>query len=94
MYYYYGHVYYALFRPIEVARVQIKHINLDIMLIDSETKTGDYFKQIPKILIDEFYNKIVLLLSQLRMSSLHTTDLSLPILLAISICEKPSFFNT
>ncbi len=58
LYYYYSHVYYALFRPIEVARIQIKHINLENQLIESNTKTGDYYKQIPNILIEEFYSKV------------------------------------
>lgn len=58
LYYFCAHIYYGLFRNVEVVRIKIKDINLDQKLIYSNTKTGTYFKQIPQILVEEFYNKI------------------------------------
>ena len=58
LYYFCAHVYYALFRNVEVCRIKIKDVKIDEKLIYSKTKTNIYFKQIPQILIDEFYNKI------------------------------------
>ena len=58
LYYFCAHIYYGLFRNIEVVRIQIKDVKINEQLIHSKTKTGIYYKQIPKILMNEFYNKI------------------------------------
>ena len=58
LYYFCIHVYYGLFRNIEVVRINIGDIDLSEKLIKSNTKTGNFYKQIPNILIDEFYSKI------------------------------------
>ncbi len=50
-----SHVYYGLFRPIEVIRITVGDIDFNKKLVKSDTKTGHYFKQIPNILFDEFY---------------------------------------
>lgn len=57
LYYFLAHVYYGLFRNVEVVRIKIPHINLKDKLIYSDTKTTTQFKQIPDILIEEFYSK-------------------------------------
>ncbi|CAL2106369.1 Core-binding (CB) domain-containing protein [Tenacibaculum sp. 190524A02b] len=57
LYYFLAHVYYGLFRNIEVVRIEVSHINIDKKIIESNTKTGHFYKQIPQILIDEFYSK-------------------------------------
>ena len=58
MYYFCAHVYYGLFRNIEVVRINISDINLPEKLIKSSTKTGRFYKQLPNILIDEVYSNI------------------------------------
>lgn len=58
MYYFCAHVYYGFFRNIEVVRINIADINLSEKLIKSNTKTGTFYKQIPQILIDEFYSNL------------------------------------
>jgi integrase len=58
LYYFCAHVYYGLFRNIEIVRINIADINLTEKLIKSNTKTGRFYKQIPQILIDEFYSNL------------------------------------
>jgi len=58
LYNYCAHIYYGLFRPVEIVRTQIKFIDIKRMQIESNTKTGYFFKQIPEILFDEFYSKL------------------------------------
>ena len=57
LYYFLAHIYYGLFRNVEVVRIKIPHINIKDKLIHSNTKTTNQFKQIPEILIEEFYSK-------------------------------------
>ena len=57
LYYFLAHIYYGLFRNVEVVRIKIPHINIKDKLIHSNTKTTTQFKQIPEILIEEFYSK-------------------------------------
>ncbi|TSE08410.1 phage integrase N-terminal SAM-like domain-containing protein [Aquimarina algiphila] len=56
LYYYCSHVYHGLFRPIEVMRIKVKNVNIKDRLVESDTKTGEYYKQIPNVLYDEFYS--------------------------------------
>ncbi|MEW7289621.1 hypothetical protein [Aquimarina sp. 2304DJ70-9] len=58
LYYYCSHVYHGLFRPIEVMRIKVRNVNLKDRLIESNTKTGEYYKQIPDVLYNEFYAKL------------------------------------
>ena len=57
LYYFLAHIYYGLFRNVEVVRIKIPLINIKDKLIHSNTKTTNQFKQIPEILIKEFYSK-------------------------------------
>ncbi|WP_435263442.1 tyrosine-type recombinase/integrase [Tenacibaculum sp. nBUS_03] len=58
LYYFISHIYYGLFRNVEIVRIQIADINIKEKKIKSNTKTGNFYKQIPQILIDEFYTNL------------------------------------
>lgn len=58
LYIYYLHIYYGLMRPKTIIRLKVKDINIEKMIFDTQTKTGNFVKFIPKILMDEFYSKL------------------------------------
>lgn len=55
---YFAHIYYALFRPIESVRLTVSNLDLERKMFFSDTKTFEFYKQTPDILIKEYYSKL------------------------------------
>lgn len=55
---YFAMVYYGLFRPVTVIRLKVENVDIERRMLFSKTKTFEFYKQIPKVILEKYFNDI------------------------------------